>query len=71
MSAAEIQPANFPQTPRFPTLFAIGDRVRVPSIPHWPAGRIAGIDDDGKPRINWDNGFVDVFNWLPIERVGP
>jgi hypothetical protein len=70
MSAVEIQPSSRPHPLRHRNLFAIGDRVRVPSIPHWPAGRIAGIDEDGKPRIEWDNGFVDVFNWLPIERVG-
>lgn len=69
MSAAEIHPTVRLRTLHNPAMFAVGDRVRVPSVRHWPAGRITGIDNDGKPRIDWDNGFVDVFNWLPIERV--
>jgi hypothetical protein len=49
--------------------FAIGDEVRVPEVAHWPTGKVVSVDDSGRPHICWENGFVDVFNWLHLEKV--
>jgi hypothetical protein len=60
-------------SPEFPVSarasFTIGDEVRVPEVPHWPPGKVVSIDDGGRPHIRWENGFVDVFNWLHLEKV--
>jgi hypothetical protein len=70
MSAERLDVYN---TPKFAAAasaaFGIGDKVRVPEVPHWPTGNIVSVDDSGRPHIRWDNGFVDVFNWLHLEKV--
>jgi len=69
MSAQRVDVYSSPKLSAANTTFSIGDEVRVPEVPHWPKGKVISVDDGGRPHICWDNGFVDVCNWLYVEKV--
>jgi hypothetical protein len=69
MSAERVDVYSTPGFIKATTVFSVGDEVRVPQVPHWPKGKVLSVNDNGRPHICWDNGFVDVFNWLDLEKV--